>query len=91
MTATLTNSVTVKWASINTLIENRLSGQRTNPDDRARLFPNDQVFARVPELYNISFDFGKEYQGYGYGGGGGRGGGGGGGRGRQKIADEMLK
>ena len=89
---TLTNSVTVTCASINTLLENRLSGQRTNPDDRARLFPNDQVFARVPELYNISFDFGKEYQGYGYGGGGGRGGGGGGGgRGRQKISDEMLK
>jgi hypothetical protein len=87
----LTNSVTVTCASINTLLENRISGQRTNPDDRARLFPNDQVFARVPELYNISFDFGKEYQGYGYGGGGGRGGGGGGGnnrRGRQKIADE---
>ena len=86
---TLTNSVTVTCASINTLLENRLSGQRTNPDDRARLFPNDQVFARVPELYNISFDFGKEYQGYGYGGGGGRGGGGGGGNRRNKdIADQ---
>jgi len=86
----LTNSVTVTCASINTLLQNRISGQRTNPDDRARLFPNDQVFARVPELYNISFDFGKEYQGYGYGGGGGRGGGGGGNnrRGRQKIADQ---
>jgi hypothetical protein len=54
------------------------------------LFPNDAVFDRVPELFNISFDFGKEYQGYGYGGGGGGGrGGGGGGRRRQKtITDE---
>jgi len=76
-TQTLTNSVTVTCASINTILENKVTGQRTNPDDRARLFPNDAVFDRVPELYNISFDFGKEYQGYGYGGGGGGGGGGG--------------
>ena len=81
---TLQNTVTITCASINTLLENRIKGQRTNPDDRARLFPNDQVFARVPQLYNISFDFGKEYQaggggyGGGSGGGGGRGGGGGG-------------
>jgi hypothetical protein len=73
----LSNSVTITCASINSLLENRISGQRTNPDDRARLFPNDAVFDRVPELYNISFDFGKEYQsgGGGYGGGGGGGGG----------------
>ena len=79
-TQTLTNSVTVTCASINSVLETKISGQRTNPDDRERLFPNDAVFDRVPELYNISFDFGKEYQsgggGYGGGGGGGRGGGG---------------
>ena len=74
-TKTLTNSVTVTCASINSLLETRISGQRTNPDDRARLYPNDLVFSRVPELYNISFDFGKEYTsgGGGYGGGGGGG------------------
>jgi hypothetical protein len=87
----LTNSVTVTCASINALLENRIKGQRTNPQDRARLFPNDAVFNRVPELYNISFDFGKEYQGYGYGGGGGgRGGGGGGGR-NKRIRDEQQR
>ena len=79
-TQTLTNSVTVTCASINSVLETKISGQRTNPDDRERLFPNDAVFDRVPELYNISFDFGKEYSsgggGYGGGGGGGRGGGG---------------
>lgn len=74
----LTNSVTITCASVNSLLENRISGQRTNPDDRKRLFPGDAVFDRVPSLYNISFDFGKEYSGGGYGrGGGGRGGGGG--------------
>ena len=89
---TLTNSVTVTCASINSLLENRISGQRTNPQDRARLFANDRVFDRVPELFNISFDFGKEYKagGGGYGGGGGRGGGGGGGRNR-RFRDEQQR
>ena len=72
-TQTITNSVTVTCASINTILENKITGQRTNPDDRKRLFPNDAVFDRVPDLYNVSFDFGKEYKpgGGGYGGGGG--------------------
>jgi len=89
---TLTNSVTVTCASINSLLENRIAGQRTNPQDRERLFPNDAVFDRVPELFNISFDFGKEYKagGGGYGGGGGRGGGGGGGRNR-RVRDEQQR
>ena len=39
---------------------------------------------QILALYNISFDFGKEYQGYGYGGGGGGGGGGGRGGGGRK-------
>ena len=69
----LQNTVTITCASIATILENRISGQRTNPEDRKRLFPNDLVFDRVPLLYNISFDFGKEYDGYGYGGGGGGG------------------
>ena len=46
---TLNNSVTITCASINTILENKIKGQRTNPDDRARLFPNDEVFDRVPE------------------------------------------
>jgi hypothetical protein len=80
----LTNTVSVICASVNSLLETKISGQRTNPDDRKRIFTNDQVFDRVPELYNISFDFGKEYKagGGGYGGGGG---GGGGGRGRRGV------
>jgi hypothetical protein len=77
----ITNSITVSVASINTLLENRIAGQRTNPTDRNKFFPGDQTFDRVPELHNVQFDFGKEYTG-GTGYGGGRGGGGpGGGRG----------
>lgn len=85
----MTNTVSITCASINTLLEKRVSGQRTNPTDRERLFPNDAVFDRVPELYNISFDFGKEYQAGG--GGYGRGGGGGGGGNRRDKRDIMER
>jgi len=54
-------SVTVTCASINTLLETKISGQRTDPTDRARFFSSDQSFDRIPDLKNISFDFGKEY------------------------------
>ena len=66
--------MSVACSSIVTILENRTSGQRTSPIDRERLFPGDTTFARVPELHNIQFDFGRESNG-----GGGRGGSGGGG------------
>jgi len=74
----LVNTVTITCASINTLLENRIAGQRTNGTDRKRFFPGDISFDRVKDLMNTDFDFGKEYSGgTGYGGGGGGGGGGG--------------
>lgn len=81
-----TNTVTIVVANTNTLLEQRISGQRTNPEDRKRLFPNDQTFDRIPELVNLHFDFGKPFQSGGNygGGGGGRGRGGGGGRNEQQ-------
>lgn len=54
-------SVTVVCASINTLLETKISGQRTDPTDRDRFFASDPSFDRIPDLKNISFDFGKEY------------------------------
>jgi len=81
----LTNSVSISVASINTLLENRIAGQRTNPTDRLEFFAGDQTFKRVPDLHNVQFDFGKEYTGgTGYGGGGTPGRGGRGGPGRQQ-------
>ena len=71
----ITNSVGISVASINTILENRVNGQRTTPEDRARLFPTDTTFARVPIINNTAFDFGKDFSyggGYGGGGGGGR-------------------
>lgn len=79
-----TNSVAVSCASVNTILENKVAGQRTNLTDRQKYFPTDNTFDRVADLHNVSFDFGKEYSasaGYGGGYGGGRGRGGGGGRG----------
>ncbi len=77
----LTSGITVSCASINTLLENRLGGQRTNDSDRAKFFPGDTTFNRVADLQNVQFDFGREYTGGGSYGGGGYGPGGGGGRG----------
>ena len=74
----LTSTIGISCASINTILDNKISGQRTAPTDRRKFFTNDQTFDRVPDLQNIQFDFGREYTGgggYGGGGGGGRGGG----------------
>tara|TARA_R110002153_G_scaffold28337_2_gene87577 strand:- start:615 stop:1283 length:669 start_codon:yes stop_codon:yes gene_type:complete len=84
-----TMTVSIMTSSINSVLKNQIAGQRTNPDERKRLFPGDKIFDNIPNLFNTSFDFGKEYSGGGgYGGGTGGGGGGGGGR-RQKIIEEQ--
>jgi hypothetical protein len=77
----LTTTIGITCASINTILENKIAGQRTAPADRQKFYPGDGTFGRVPDLQNTQFDFGREYSGgggYGGGGGGGRGGGGGG-------------
>lgn len=76
----LTHTIVVTCANINELLENKVTGQRTNGSDRRRFYPGDISFDRVKDLQNTSFDFGKKYTGgNGYGGGGGGGGGGRGG------------
>ncbi len=68
-------AVTVTLASQLTVLSEKITGQRTNPEDRKRLFPADKSFDRVPILFNTAFDFGKEFTGGGnYGGGPGGGG-----------------
>jgi uncharacterized membrane protein YgcG len=80
-----TNTIQITCASINTILENKVSGQRTAPADRRKFFAGDETFDRVPDLQGVQFDFGREYNpGAGSGGGGfvgpiGGGGGGGGG------------
>jgi len=78
-------AVSVACASINSVLETRFVGQRTDPTDRKRYFPADRSFDRIPDLKNTAFDFGREYKAGGtYGGGGGGGGGGRGGGGRAR-------
>lgn len=78
LTGELVNTITVSCASINAVLQNKITGQRTNTTDRKRYFPSDISFDRVSDLTNTSFDFGKKFVGgQGYGGGGGFGPGGG--------------
>ena len=66
-----TNTIGITCASINTILENKLAGERTNVTDRQKFFPSDFTFNRITALHNVQFDFGKPYSGgTGYGGGG---------------------
>ena len=58
-----TYTVTITCANINTLMENTVSGQRTNGSDRKKYFPGDISFDRCKDLQNVNFDFGKKYTG----------------------------
>lgn len=69
----LTNQISISCASLNSLLETQVRGQRTNQTDRKRFYPADVSMDRVKALQNTGFDFGKKYTGgQGYGGGGGR-------------------
>ena len=78
-----TATITVSCSNIQTILKNQISGRRTNPDELHRTTgpTTDKVFDNIPNLYNTSFDFGKEYSQFGGSGGGGYGGGGTGGGG----------
>ena len=87
-----TATITVSCSNIQTILKNQISGRRTSPDELRRNSgaTKDKVFDNIPNLYNTSFDFGKEYTsaytgGGGYGGGGT---GGGGNRGRSRNVRE---
>ena len=74
-TSEITNTVSISVASINTILENRVNGQRTSPTDRRNFYASDATFDRVPIIHGTTFDFGREYTGGdGYGGNRRRGG-----------------
>ena len=54
-------AVTVTLASQLTVLSEKITGQRTNPEDRKRLFRRQKFNPCNAILYNTSFDFGKEY------------------------------
>lgn len=71
----LVYTITVTCANINTLLNNKITGQRTNSSDRNRFYPGDISFDRTSVIANTGFDFGKKFiGGNGYGGGGSGGG-----------------
>lgn len=73
---TATNAITLTCSSVHSLLENLVSGRRTNPKDY-KVWYNEQHFSAkvsgvapiesdpsmdlVPSLHNANFDFGKPY------------------------------
>ena len=65
------HSITIIASSILGVLENKVSGRRTNKEDYALYWPelnnvfnpNDLSMVRIDTLFNSSFDFGKKYTG----------------------------
>ena len=60
LTGELNNSISIICASLNSLLENKVAGQRTNGSDRRKYYPGDISFDRVKDLANTQFDFGRK-------------------------------
>ena len=65
----VTHTITVIASSIMGVLENKVSGRRTNPDDYKIVWSEignsstDPSMDRVSALFNSTFDFGKKYNG----------------------------
>ena len=53
--------VTLTCSNINRILENNLSGRKTNGAGMKKYFPNDLSWDRTQTLMNTQFDFGKNY------------------------------
>jgi len=53
--------VTLTCSNINRILENNLSGRKTNSAGMKKYFPNDPSWDRTQTLMNTQFDFGKNY------------------------------
>lgn len=60
---TRTFTITLNSSSINSILESRVTGRRTNDRDHRRFYPNDPSMSRVAILNNSVFDFGKTLTG----------------------------
>ena len=97
-TPDVNHTITIIASSIIGVLENKISGRRTNQEDYQIFWPElnnvnyaaDPSMNRVEVLFNSSFDFGKPYKGQAassVGGGGGGGGGGNDGGSRAPVHD----
>jgi hypothetical protein len=64
-------TVVITCSSVNSILERKITGRRTNQADQRALYPNDSSMDRVAIISNTAFDFGKPYTGGGTGGGSG--------------------
>lgn len=58
VTRTSTNTLTFSCSSKVTILENKISGRKTNPRSEKNFFPNDLSMDRVPTLKGATFNFG---------------------------------
>lgn len=88
-TPEVNHTITIIASSIMGVLENKVSGRRTNREDYQIVWPElgnsatDPSMDRVDTLFNQSFDFGKKYTGQAASSVNGGGGGGGG----QQVSD----
>jgi len=69
------HSVTLQCSNINTILEKKIAGRKTNEQGMKAYYPNDGSFDRVATLMSTAFDFGKPANANGTGSAGsGRGG-----------------
>jgi hypothetical protein len=53
-----TITIVLSATSVIELLNNKVTGRRTNPLDHKQFYPNDQSMDRVPALAKSNFNFG---------------------------------
>jgi hypothetical protein len=57
-TRTASNTIVMTCSSVVDVLDNKISGRKTNPASQKLYFPNDLSMDRVPSLVNSVFNFG---------------------------------
>lgn len=58
LTRTSSNTIVLTCSSSASVLQNKVSGRKTNPESQKKFFPNDLSMDRVPNLENSTFNFG---------------------------------
>lgn len=57
---TSSNTIVLTCTNIINILEQKIAGRRTNPDDQKKFYPTDLSMDRVPSLKDTTFDFGAK-------------------------------